>query len=213
MPIDPVKIPQNVYIEDRIVGPLTLRQTIIMALGGGFSYVLYSSVAKINSGQLGIVPTVLVWIPCAVSVLFALVRVNDLSLFRLCLLFFERMEKPPRRSWTPRSGLTIHFRTSIQEQEEKTDKEKEKEHLAAKALMQTREKIDELSTVLDRPIQSPPRNEEPAMETPTAMEQEEIVEKSPRLPVNPNRISADKKDDDEGLSAFKDVFRDISPKF
>ena len=40
MPIEPVKIPQNVYIEDRIVGPLTLRQTLIMAIGGGFSYAL-----------------------------------------------------------------------------------------------------------------------------------------------------------------------------
>ncbi len=214
MPIEPVKIPQNVYVEDRVVGPLTLRQTIIMTLGGGFSYVLYMSLEKVSGGQLGLIPTVLVWIPCALAVLFSIIRVNDLSLLRICLLLFERMEKPPKRSWAPRQGLTIHIRTSAAEQLQKTDKEKERDERAAKSLLQTHEKIDELSSVLDRPMQSEEYEEKVQPQTIKQPDEEEIPpEKTPRLPVNPQRISTDGDENDDGLSAFQDVFRDISPKF
>src|SRR3989344_7835262 len=111
MAIEPVKIPQNVYIEDRIVGPLPLRQPLIMAIGGGFSYMMYASLTK-TYGQLGIVVTVLVWIPAAIAVLFALVKVNDLSLMRICMLLFEKFNKSHERTWTPRKGLSINIRTS-----------------------------------------------------------------------------------------------------
>ena len=72
MPIEPVKIPQNVYIEDRIVGPLTLRQIIMIAVGGGFSYALYASIAK-SYGPPNLIVTVLVWLPAILSAIFALV--------------------------------------------------------------------------------------------------------------------------------------------
>jgi hypothetical protein len=91
MPIDPVKIPQNVYIEDRIVGPLTLRQILIVGAGCGFSYAMWSMMTNAQGGSIGIPLTVMVWIPGALSVLFAFFKINDLSLFRLCLLTFERI--------------------------------------------------------------------------------------------------------------------------
>jgi PrgI family protein len=111
MAIDPVKIPQNVYIEDRIVGPLTLRQILTCAIGVGISYMLYISAQK-TMGQVDLVTTVILWIPAAISVLFAFVRVNDLSLFRLLLLTLERFNKPKARVFEPRTGIVIHIRTS-----------------------------------------------------------------------------------------------------
>ncbi len=110
MPIDPIKIPQNVYIEDRIVGPLTLKQIIIVALGGGFSYVLWSTITK-TIGSVNIVLTVLAWIPAVIAVIFAFVKINDLSMFRLCLLAVERFNKPSLRTWSPRRGISINVRT------------------------------------------------------------------------------------------------------
>src|SRR3989338_3795333 len=125
MPIDPVKIPQNVYIEDRIVGPLTLKQTLIMAAGGGFSYALYGSISKAY-GSISIPITILVWIPCAICVVFALVKINDLSLAKICFLLLERFHKPAQRTWAPRRGISINIHTHvIQEDKEKLVKHQE----------------------------------------------------------------------------------------
>lgn len=110
MPIQPIKIPQNVYIEDRIIGPLTLRQIIVVCIGCGFSYALWASISK-SYGYVGIPLTVMVWIPGALSALFAFVRVNDLSLLRICLLLLERFNKPSIRTWEPRRGISINIRT------------------------------------------------------------------------------------------------------
>ena len=115
MPIDLVKIPQNVYIEDRIVGPLSLRQIIIIMLGGGFSYILYSLIAK-TYGSVSLPVTALVSIPGLLAAAFAFVRINDISLFRIMLLMIEQMNKPSIRTWSPRRGIIINIRTSMHPQ-------------------------------------------------------------------------------------------------
>jgi|GEM_PF-501207 len=250
MPIDPVKIPQNVYIEDRIVGPFTLRQIIIMAVGGGFSYLLYSKLTQ-TYGNIGIFATVLVWIPAAIGFMFAVVRINDLSLFRICLLLLESANTPQTRMWKPRHGLTIQFHTATKE-EPKTDPKKEKE---AEMALRTQARIQELSRMLDETLVAPaaPVAEAPAMEQAPAVVQaapaapakpvvpevaveaptvpvtqktvadvpapapvEAVAEEAPELPrflVNPNKIKVDGQplQQDDGLSAYRGVFRDISP--
>ncbi|MEK7219013.1 MAG: PrgI family protein [Patescibacteria group bacterium] len=199
MPIDPVKIPQNVYIEDRIVGPLTLKQVMIIALGGGFSYVLYAFAGKAAGGQLGLVPTVLVWIPAALAVVFALVKVNDLSLLRIVLLSIEKMNKPPERVWTPRRGLTIHIRTGGAREVEKTEKHKERLHAEIASAQKTENRIQELSSVLDHPLTQP---------------QDPVPEPSPP-PVDRGSVQVDDTEDGteppDDLSAYKGIFRDLSP--
>lgn len=107
MPIEPIKIPQNVYIEDRIIGPLTLRQIIISMLGMGFSYAIWASIAKV----MGAVPlhiTVIVWIPGALALVLAFVRINDLSMMHLLFLLVERLSKPQQRVFGPRRGLAMN---------------------------------------------------------------------------------------------------------
>ena len=64
MPIEPVKIPQNVYVEDRIIGPITLRHLIICGLGGGISYALYSTAAK--AGVMSMPLAVVLWSPALI---------------------------------------------------------------------------------------------------------------------------------------------------
>mgnify|MGYP003346360286 CR=1 FL=1 len=71
MPIEPIKIPQNVYIEDRIVGPLTLKQVIIVTIGGGFSYALWAMLSK-TYGAISIPIQVMVWLPALGCVMAAL---------------------------------------------------------------------------------------------------------------------------------------------
>ncbi|MDD5075396.1 MAG: PrgI family protein, partial [Candidatus Peribacteraceae bacterium] len=80
MAIDPVKIPQNVYVEDRIIGPITLRQLIIVLLTGGLSYAIWGAMKSANGGYIGIIGTIIAWIPCAIGVVFAFVKIQGIGL-------------------------------------------------------------------------------------------------------------------------------------
>lgn len=213
MPIDPVKIPQNVYIEDRIVGPLTLRQTLIMAGGGGFSYALYGSISKAY-GSVSLPIAILVWIPCAICVVFALVKINDLSLAKICFLLLERFHKPAVRTWVPRRGISINIRTQVL----KEDKEKLVEHQQEVAKgAETKEKIKQLSSILDQ------KEKRFEMEEPMAASEEadDLVfsedaheEHTKSHPVDPKHISVDHPQGEPPAQGFSDlkVFRDIFPQ-
>lgn len=110
MPIEPVKIPQNVYIEDRIVGPLTLKQIIISMLGIGFSYAIWASIQRVQ-GYVPLPITIIVWIPGVIAVIFSFIKINDLSMTHLLLLLVERTQKPQTRVYGPRRGLTVNTRS------------------------------------------------------------------------------------------------------
>ncbi len=109
MPIEAVKIPQNVYVEDRIIGPVTLRQLIISGLGLGISYAIFSTAQK--SGVTNPVALVVTWVPALIFCSFAFLKVNDLTLFNIILLSIETFNKPNQRVWSPHAGLSINLIT------------------------------------------------------------------------------------------------------
>lgn len=216
MPIEAVKIPQNVYIEDRIVGPLTLRQVIISAIGCGFSYVLYSMVAKAYGGTT-LPLTIIIWIPGALSVLFAFIKFNDLTLFQMVLLTLERMSKAPVRVWTPRRGISITIRTTPKPEDEK------KPAVTPAVIVDRKEaRLAELSAILDQPVDQPEipvaakASDLPQEET-LPSEEEVTVSTVPPLPVNRSRITASplpqaSAQDTEGQSRGRvSLFHDIHP--
>lgn len=220
MPIEPIKIPQNVYIEDRIVGPLTLRQVLICAVGGGFSYALFASISK-TYGTIGIPLQLLVWLPAALSAMFAFVRINDLSMMRLCLLMLERINKPSTRTWTPRRGIIINVRTfhTVAEDKNSTARnsvvEKKTQHIA------------ELSEALDlQPVETVITEKEPVEEAVdwSAMDDEpdNDTTNNPNVisttrPVNPARISVSAATPGASIDGIApktgavSIFRDVSP--
>lgn len=187
MPIEAVKIPQNVYIEDRIVGPLTLRQVIISAVGCGFSYAMFSMISKAYGGMT-LPLTIMVWIPGALSIIFAFVKFNDLTMFQMVLLTLERMSKAPVRVWAPRRGISITIRTA-------TAKEDKAAAQAAVVIPKNDSRLAELSAVLDRPRTEPePEPVATAPETAAPAAEPALLEEAepsslPPLPVNRNRIS------------------------
>ena len=65
------QVPQFIEVEDKIFGPLTLKQFIYMAGGGGFSFIVY---VFLNSITLAIVPIILIM---AISFAFAFYKVNN----------------------------------------------------------------------------------------------------------------------------------------
>ncbi|MBN2096226.1 PrgI family protein [Candidatus Peregrinibacteria bacterium] len=99
------KIPQNVGIEDRIVGPLTLRQLIILAAGFGISYVLFAILSKLY--ELNVLEYIIILVPALFAAAFALIKINDIRLPKFILLFLEFAMKPKKRLWDHRGIATI----------------------------------------------------------------------------------------------------------
>lgn len=181
--MDPIKIPQNVYIEDRIVGPLTLRQLLMTAVGGGLSYVLWSYVSK-TYGPQPLMVTVVLWIPLLIAVAFAFVKVNDISLIRMLLLLLERSEKSNVRTFSPRRGLTINFRTWSGEHHEEAKTPSERKAMGP---------IDEISTLLDTALGKEPSD-------------------TPKEPSSiPTKDSAPAATPKAPVSGSVSIFRDIHP--
>ena len=108
--MESVKIPQNVRVEDKIVGPFSIKQLILMGIGGGFSYALFASI-KSTAGTIPFTAHLLIWWPAILSAAFALIRINDISLFRYCILIVEMFSRPRKRVWQPRQGIIINIQT------------------------------------------------------------------------------------------------------
>lgn len=198
MAIEAVKIPQNVYVEDRIVGPLTLRQLMIVAIGGGGSYAIWSSLTKAY-GSLDVVTTAVAWIPAVISCAFAFIRINDLSLTRLLLLTVERMQKPTTRMWGPRAGISITIRTFAP-----ADQKKRADPVTSAMALAKQSKLNELSGVLDSddrgapaaaPAEDVPDDLSPADEPLPAPVQEPTAAPDRRPAVDPARVSVDTQED------------------
>ncbi len=115
MPIEPVKIPQNVYVEDTIIGPVTFKQLIIVGIGAGISYVIFALVTQ--AGYIDKTIQALCWIPALIAAAFAFVKINDLSLFNIILIGIESINKPNTRYFSPHAGISINLITRQSTQE------------------------------------------------------------------------------------------------
>ena len=136
------KIPQNVGIEDRIVGPLTLRQLIILAVGFGTSYVLFSVLSKLY--ELNILEYIIIILPALFAAAFALIKINDIRLTKFVVLFLEFALKPKKRVWDHR-GIASLVSPDLEGQKKET--EELTSHLEEKAKKATN--LKELSQILD----------------------------------------------------------------
>lgn len=110
MPIEAVKIPQNVYVEDRIIGPITLKHLLIVGIGAGISYAIFASAQK--AGVTNVLVLGACWTPALIAAAFAFFKVNDLSLFNIILLSIEGFNKPSQRYWSPYPGISINLITT-----------------------------------------------------------------------------------------------------
>lgn len=208
MTIDPVKIPQNVYIEDRIIGSITLRQIIICLLTGGLSYGIFASMKAV--GIMSAVTGVLAWTPLIIGAAFAFVKINGITLTRFCLLILEKTDKPAIRVWAPRRGITI----SIGAASLKSDREIANEKKAEAALhraVEKRERIHELSALLDKGPSDPEIPQEPDMPLP------EQQQSAFPLPVDKARIRAEPMTENGTLNSVRSpsiepsLVRDLAP--
>ena len=100
------KIPRKVDIEDKVFGNiLTLKQMIIIGIGGGVSYVIYTIIVatyELNFFEVG-----LITIPCLIAIAFAFVHIGPISLLQFSFLFLEFIIRPQRRVWSKPGSKAI----------------------------------------------------------------------------------------------------------
>lgn len=110
MAIESVKIPSNIQVEEHIIGPLSLRQIIILLLTGAFSYAIWTAL-KSSIPNINFVFQIVCWTPMMLGLAFSFVNINGVSLLTLLLLVIEGLEKPPIRTFGPRQGISINITT------------------------------------------------------------------------------------------------------
>lgn len=137
------KIPQNVQREDKIVGPLTLKQLIICGIGFAVAYAIYTSLAKLYIWITWFPPVAVV---ALVTVAFAFIRPLDLSFGRWILLWIEFSIMPRRRFWIQSSGEA--FAPVITGPKTK-GKAELKAEAKAEEMVDKRKKLEELSKILN----------------------------------------------------------------
>ncbi len=117
------KIPQNVQIEDKIFGNiLTLKQLIIIGIGGAISYILYNFLAR--TYILGVIETGFISIPGLIAIAFAFIKINNISLFKFCLLFLEFIIKPNIRVWNKSGDIVLTLKLNPPKVNKKTNNDK-----------------------------------------------------------------------------------------
>ena len=86
------KVPQNIDIEDRILGPLTMVQFIYAVVGGGICYVIYMSIPKPFSYFL--VAPIALFVICLIFV-----KINERPFLNFLLAVLEFSTTPKQRVW------------------------------------------------------------------------------------------------------------------
>ena len=122
------KIPQNVEVEDKIVGPLTLRQLIICGVGFGIAYVIYISLVKNYYAEVWGPPVAIVSL---LTIAIAFVEIRHIPFLKWVFLMIEAAVNPPKRMWDKRESTrllwaTIRAPKKVSKTEQKKIEKKEK---------------------------------------------------------------------------------------
>ncbi|MFA6527969.1 MAG: PrgI family protein [Candidatus Gracilibacteria bacterium] len=138
------KVPQNVQMEDKIVGPLTLKQLIICAIGGGIAYFIYISTSKIYLMSVWLPATA---VPALLTIAIAFVKIHDISFIKFVFLQLERLIRPNKTHFE--KGDAENYKSVLTPQsneDKKTDEKRRKKEEEAKEKIKN---LDTLTKILD----------------------------------------------------------------
>lgn len=136
------KVPQDVLRPDKIVGALTIRQLIIVTLGGGMAYSLYVILSRQYFLEIWLPPVAFVGL---LTMAFAFIRFHDIVFEKLCLLFIEYKFKPRARIWQKMQGdVPISVLSTLARKTE--GKARQLDPLSAQ---DRRKKLEEIMKVVD----------------------------------------------------------------
>lgn len=129
------KVPKFIDMEDKIIGPVTMRQLIMLAVGGGIAYGAYIKME--SPGWL------FVAIPSAgLAIAFAFVKIQNMTFFRYVLALTQYLIKPEKRAWVQHEDY-LHVPKDLL-------KQKKKKHTRhAKADIEKLKKLEDYVRVVD----------------------------------------------------------------
>lgn len=134
-------IPQFIEVEDKVIGPLTVRQFIFLVIGGVMMVIFWAL------ADLGLFLFLSV-ITLAVVVAFAFVKINGRSFQIFLVSFLQFNTKPKLRHWYREPGAE-RLKTSIKKKEKALAINEEEEiYTGGKKLI--RSKLEQLSSILDQ---------------------------------------------------------------
>jgi len=134
------KVPQDVQRADTIFWFLTLRQLLIMVVGGGISYVLFVQISKYY--ELSLVEILLICIPALIAAAFAFLKVKGMGLTTFIFILIELLFRARNRFWSPEGNILISLTTNISQKKEDRKEEYEFKEVSDK-------KIKNLANILD----------------------------------------------------------------
>jgi|GEM_PF-1006121 len=136
------RVPQNIDIEDKIIGPFTLKQFLILVVGGVLSYLSY---AMLN--PYGLIIVMMVMLPIiALSVALVFVKINErpFSFFLVAMLSF--LLRPQQLIWA-RSPEESDIRLITGEKKALEKAKKEVKKVAAGQAIAS--SLEELAMIVD----------------------------------------------------------------
>lgn len=92
------KVPQNIDIEDKIIGPLTMKQFVYLLSGGLIAYISYSYLGP-TKGSLIAIPAILL------ALMLTFVKVQDQPFIYFLASFALYLVKPKKRVWRKEESL------------------------------------------------------------------------------------------------------------
>ncbi|MDO8668715.1 MAG: PrgI family protein [Candidatus Buchananbacteria bacterium] len=90
--MEQITVPQFLDVEDRIIGPITVRQFIEMVIGGIIIFIFY----KIFDFSLFVVSGLLVLV---ITVTFAFIKINGQHFHNFLLNFITTIKNPKLKIW------------------------------------------------------------------------------------------------------------------
>ncbi len=140
------KVPQDVQREDTIIGPITLRQMIILGFGGGIAYAIYISLAKTYFLEVWLPPVAIV---SAITLAFAFLKVHSLPFHLFLMAFIEYKLLPNKRVWIEGSGYPFISPFEIQTKKTDTTKTTNQSSKPKKSLKELINLVDRKTANLD----------------------------------------------------------------
>ncbi|QQS59803.1 PrgI family protein [Candidatus Peregrinibacteria bacterium] len=174
------KIPQDVQREDTIIGPITMRQLIICAIGGGIAYTLYMILSKSYYMSVWLPPIAIISL---LTVAFAFIEIRGISFTKWILLMLETIILPNKRVWDKRQSTQFLFRfpsPSVSKKENEDEDENTKE-VSIDHLEEISKALDFSSGVLDEQKDSPTANAEDHYLAATALHEDDKMRHDARL--------------------------------
>jgi len=130
-----VVVPQFLDVEDKIIGPITVRQFIEMLVGGIIIVIFY----KLFDFSLFIFSGLIVF---SLDVVLAFAKINGQSFHLFLLNFVQTMRSPKLKTWRKDISLKTNRKGELQSEEEKISPVR-----LAKPLSSS--KISEIALIID----------------------------------------------------------------